>query len=607
MSIPQPQNIYDPLNPPTHPLGPHIRLLTISPSPDYSSPLSVTLHPTLLLSAPPFDALSYVWGPPHPRETITCNGEAFSVTVNLAAALRRVRGRNLRMGREEAFLWADAICVNQQDLEERGAHVGFMGRVYQQAEGVVVHLGEVPQWEREEGAGGGGEGGGVLGGGDPLVGDGRWESLRVMLGVPWFTRAWVVQEVGLAREPLVMYAEEEFLYRDLMRLAAWQERCAPTVASRWGVEFSTIHGDWLDWSVEGAEAWKGDLDRTFLDLVNQASWLGCADHRDHIYSLLGHPFAMMEVEGEGTGKEMVVVPDYTKSVEDVYLELAVKLIRQPRGLRVLSAVEHVSGGEIGADRDSPSWVPLWKQSVTICTLGIFSGFYYNASGGLAPEKKPSEGRVLRVKGMLVDIVAETFPFDNSHLELPWTADSPRRLADTMKSIWEACIKREPRKGGPSLYGTDEGVGMDALSLTLVSGLTGYDSAESPEHFATHRANFRAYCGVSGLVVDNDLASGASPVGDAEKFWLDMHLVAYGRTFFLTERGYFGLGPRVVRPGDQCVVLAGAKVPFVVREVEGGGDRDGRWRLVGECYLHGIMNSEVTGSLGGDGVRDMELI
>ena len=446
--------------------------------------------------------------------------------------------------------------------------------------------------------------------------------MRVMLGVPWFTRAWVVQEVGLAREPVVLYGEEEFLYRDLMRLAAWQERCAPTVASRWGVEFSTIHGDWLDWSIEGAEAWKEDLDRTFLDLLNQASWLGCADHRDHIYSLLGHPFAMMEAEGEGMGKEMVVIPDYTKSVEGVFLELAVKLIQQPRGLRVLSAVEHAPGIDIGVETDSPSWVPLWRQSVTICTLGIFSGFYYNASEGLSERPPPAvvhtappttspalekspDGRVLRLTGALVDTVAKTFPFDDSHLELPWTADSPRRLADTMKSIWEACIGRgQSKKTSP--YVTDEDGRINALSLTLVAGLTGYDSAENPEHFATHRANFRAYCGVSGLV-DEETEAGAAAVGDAEKFWLDMHLVAYGRSFFLTEKGYFGLGPRVVRPGDQCAVLAGAKVPFVLREAPGDGERRERWGLVGECYLHGIMHGEVTESVGSDGTREMELI
>ncbi len=70
--------------------------------------------------------------------------------------------------------------------------------------------------------------------------------------------------------------------------------------------------------------------------MNQASWLGCADHRDHIYSLLGHPLAFIDVIEDGdsamvksTEKKLVVIPDYHKRVEDVYFELAAALIRQP--------------------------------------------------------------------------------------------------------------------------------------------------------------------------------------------------------------------------------------------------------------------------------------
>jgi hypothetical protein len=39
-----------------------------------------------------------------------------------------------------------------------------------------------------------------------------------------------------------------------------------------------------------------------------------------------------------------------------------------------------------------------------------------------------------------------------------------------------------------------------------------------------------------------------------------------RSFFVTEQGYFGLGPPGMQRGDQVVILSGARVPFVLREL-----------------------------------------
>lgn len=187
-------------------------------------------------------------------------------------------------------------------------------------------------------------------------------------------------------------------------------------------------------------------------------------------------------------------------------------------------------------------------------------------------------------------------------------------ASTMQRIWHATVEPSSSPEGCSLYsGRDIAAGngdgrIDALSLTLTCGLTGYDPAESPEYIAEHRANFRAYRTVSGLggtytgseldresglgTVDADAAasSSASP-GDAEKFWLEMRFMSFGHSFFVTKKGYFGLGPRIVRPGDRCAVLLGAKVPFVLRSGTRTREGEEQWRLVGECCMHGVMHGE----------------
>ncbi|PTB42994.1 hypothetical protein M441DRAFT_66759 [Trichoderma asperellum CBS 433.97] len=67
--------------------------------------------------------------------------------------------------------------------------------------------------------------------------------------------------------------------------------------------------------------------------------------------------------------------------------------------------------------------------------------------------------------------------------------------------------------------------------------------------------------------------------------------ALGRRFFITKKGYFGLGPQKLKPGDRIAVLFGSGVPFVLRKCPAITGRRA-WRIIGECYVHGIMQGEV---------------
>lgn len=51
-------------------------------------------------------------------------------------------------------------------------------------------------------------------------------------------------------------------------------------------------------------------------------------------------------------------------------------------------------------------------------------------------------------------------------------------------------------------------------------------------------------------------------------------------------------------GDVVVVLFGGKVPFVMRQVNGEGD-GARWKLLGECYVGGVMGGEMVEGRDGD--------
>ncbi|CZT20895.1 uncharacterized protein RCC_06755 [Ramularia collo-cygni] len=95
-------------------------------------------------------ALSYEWGegPSDQQISITncsASGErgpeaSFYVRQNLYAALRRLR--LMPQFVKGCRLWADFICINQKDIDERDAQMEIMSSIYQRAGNVLVWLGE---------------------------------------------------------------------------------------------------------------------------------------------------------------------------------------------------------------------------------------------------------------------------------------------------------------------------------------------------------------------------------------------------------------------------------------------------------------------------------
>jgi hypothetical protein len=66
---------------------------------------------------------------------------------------------------------------------------------------------------------------------------------------------------------------------------------------------------------------------------------------------------------------------------------------------------------------------------------------------------------------------------------------------------------------------------------------------------------------------------------------DFFLNTYHRTFFITQDGYMGIGPRWARAGDSVALISGLKTPFIVRE---SGEQ---FNLIGPAYIEGVMLGE----------------
>jgi hypothetical protein len=136
--------------------GQDIRLISVERSRDDGA-LRCKLHCAPLTEDLNFHALSYVWGDPADKQTILVNGQPFEITQNLYNFLnqswkdedlfRRHRPSthdgedSALLSTEPLYWWTDAICINQEDIDEKSIQVPRMGELYSTASQVWVWLG----------------------------------------------------------------------------------------------------------------------------------------------------------------------------------------------------------------------------------------------------------------------------------------------------------------------------------------------------------------------------------------------------------------------------------------------------------------------------------
>jgi hypothetical protein len=83
-----------------------------------------------LVSSPPYYALSYVWGQPSHSKKVIVNGKYLEIRKNLWHFLWKA---SIPEGCK--YLWIDALCINQKNVEERNHQVKIMGDIYKNVRG----------------------------------------------------------------------------------------------------------------------------------------------------------------------------------------------------------------------------------------------------------------------------------------------------------------------------------------------------------------------------------------------------------------------------------------------------------------------------------------
>ncbi|KAK1851790.1 HETdomain-containing protein [Colletotrichum chrysophilum] len=149
--MPTSQVLYPPLDRETR----STRLLKFLPKREEGT-ISCTLTNHTLNDPPPFIGLSYVWGAPEPTYAIAVNSETLLVREGLWHAIQQlytialnkencISSQRNTKSRFPEYFWIDAICINQDDVFERGYQVDLMKDIFSTATFVVSWVGDTEE------------------------------------------------------------------------------------------------------------------------------------------------------------------------------------------------------------------------------------------------------------------------------------------------------------------------------------------------------------------------------------------------------------------------------------------------------------------------------
>jgi Heterokaryon incompatibility protein (HET) len=365
-------SIYQPL------VGSQIRLSRLRPG-SWDDPMVCDLIHVRLDDRPKYLALSYTWGDATVTRLITLNGHLRQITTSLFQCLRRLRCITLEAHEHPSFIteklenfyiWADAICINQDDEMEKCHQISRKGDIYTYADRVCAWLGENEPEEYDTIYR-------IMGMAHRIdLSTQVWKPYfrelfdsagtvytSIAYGIirlssrPWWSRVWVIQEVSLgSRTPILPAGGAWPYFTSYIKLveAVASHQMRTLIDAR---QFTLLlHPLTLYKTREGCqeeifcETRRAALDCDFARLgatlekmLTRASsvTLQAALPHDYIYGLLG-------LIGPVT-LPSPLAPDYRKDFAQVYRDYTSFIIGNTGSLSILCRIRHTMEG-------GPSWV-----------------------------------------------------------------------------------------------------------------------------------------------------------------------------------------------------------------------------------------------------------
>ncbi|KAK3316604.1 heterokaryon incompatibility protein-domain-containing protein [Apodospora peruviana] len=554
-----------------------------------------------------FIALSYCWGNSAAELPLFLNGDVFLVTESLWNALLSLRPKP---GAEPIPLWADAICINQQNVPERNMQVQLMTEIYGAAEYVAVHLGPetntttlaLAQLEvmAEAQAAHDSQNGdtttipsminGTEKGNELYL---RWQALVEFLALDYWHRLWIVQEIILSRSA-VMYCGTP---ARVIPWASYQKAMAClTRHSKLLLKFHFMDGyaiprmnrTWygvmaahMESRLEPRGRNSGRTDGVdFVGLMERHRYRKCGEPKDKIYGMLG----LVPPE-----QRHLVEVDYGASLTKVFTGFAGAMIQSTQRLDIICFTRHSPVYE-RPDR-LPSWVPDWAYQRESLSIRSTTVVRLDASRGRrqAPQDLVISGGGYRlcIRGVYIDSVRLcsvtcSLPWNNSGLLLALVSSwmmvhvgaSGLKVREETANAGEQFCEAVIFGSGPRLFGQDEY--LDKMLQT----------------FRTHQRTDSGYVPLPSTVFEPS-SKVKAPVGEAyelgdavsREIWsLAGNCLAGRRTFITRDQGLLGVGSGYLGNGDVVCVPLGCDTPIVLRALG-----NGEYKFVSDAYVCGYMD------------------
>lgn len=404
-----------------------------------------------------YDALSYTWGCSERNKILQTPEGILPITTSLFNALSRVRSPA-----HDICIWADGICINQDDPAEKEHQVKYMGEIYRWAETVLIYLGEAENesdlafellhnFVLNYGA--------VSESSLDTVTEPQaratiahlcskdWEPVRAIFRRPWFRRAWVVQEFLLAKNAMFICGEWKGYWTNLWIPTWLGVRIFPRDGAQPAVKSTELFPNWrlddqssledfrlfrkgyilfgllgeaklIRDEMEGAIRGSPTTDNFTADEekaseVNEITkiaelykllWMfwgrETTEPRDAIFAYLGLLQEFWEDEPFKV--------DYSTTLADCLKDYGHKFLDKLGAMMLYSAGTEGHSSE-STSTEWPSWIPQWSRAGPECrTLGYSMAAqisHFDASGKRNFYARLTEpDRNLQVHGVMVDTV-----------------------------------------------------------------------------------------------------------------------------------------------------------------------------------------------------------
>ena len=248
-----------------------------------------------------------MWGPEAPERHVLVDGKILQVRDNIWRCLKHLRDHNLMSSR----LWIDAICINQNDEEEKNKQVAMMRDIFRRASRVLIWLGSTSmqiylhdsqlnlrQYRLEDlSADNVDTHIDVMGHSDPRSISLENQIMSIVYNLYW-RRLWIIQEVMLAQEACIIFGKsllEQTQFFPIYEAArknsklgfhGWIQRQTDPNIENLGTGILDHHAMLcVQWATRSRQ--DAHQPETLGELVRDYHRQSCTDSRDYVYGLIG--------------------------------------------------------------------------------------------------------------------------------------------------------------------------------------------------------------------------------------------------------------------------------------------------------------------------------